>query len=80
MKDATIEQLGQANKVNVTKDDTTVVEGAGSKEQIGERVAEIKSQIEGTTSDFDRDKLKERLARWPVVLPLSVSVRLLKPN
>ncbi|KRK99920.1 chaperonin GroEL [Secundilactobacillus odoratitofui DSM 19909 = JCM 15043] len=63
LKDATIEQLGQANKVNVTKDDTTVVEGAGSKEQIGERVAEIKSQIEGTTSDFDRDKLKERLAK-----------------
>lgn len=63
LKDATLEQLGQANKVNVTKDNTTVVEGAGSKEQIEERVAEIKSQIEGTTSEFDRDKLKERLAK-----------------
>lgn len=63
LKDATLEQLGQANKVNVTKDNTTIVEGAGSKEQIEERVAEIKSQIEGTTSEFDRDKLKERLAK-----------------
>ncbi|MTV82409.1 chaperonin GroEL [Secundilactobacillus folii] len=63
LKDATIEQLGQANKVNVTKDDTTIVEGAGAKEQIQERVAEIKSQIDATTSDFDRDKLKERLAK-----------------
>lgn len=63
LKDATIDQLGQANKVNVTKDNTTVVEGAGSKEQIDERVNEIKTQIDATTSDFDRDKLKERLAK-----------------
>ncbi len=63
LKDATIDQLGQANKVNVTKDNTTVVEGAGSKEQIEERVAEIKTQIDATTSDFDKDKLKERLAK-----------------
>ncbi|GAX08636.1 MAG TPA: chaperonin GroEL [Lactobacillus sp.] len=63
LKDATLEQLGQANKVNVTKDDTTIVEGAGAKEQIQERVAEIKTQIDATTSDFDRDKLKERLAK-----------------
>lgn len=63
LKDTTIGQLGQAQKVNVTKDDTTVVEGAGSKDQIAARVAEIKGQIEDTTSDFDRDKLKERLAK-----------------
>lgn len=63
LKDATLEQLGQANKVNVTKDDTTIVEGAGAKEQIQERVSEIKTQIDATTSDFDRDKLKERLAK-----------------
>ncbi|KZL41560.1 chaperonin GroEL [Secundilactobacillus collinoides] len=63
LKDATIDQLGQANKVNVTKDNSTIVEGAGSKEQIEERVAEIKTQIDATTSDFDRDKLKERLAK-----------------
>ncbi|MFC6275344.1 chaperonin GroEL [Levilactobacillus tangyuanensis] len=63
LKDTTIDQLGQAQKVNVTKDNTTVVEGAGSKEQITDRVAEIKGQIEETTSDFDKDKLKERLAK-----------------
>ncbi|WP_125544491.1 chaperonin GroEL [Levilactobacillus lindianensis] len=63
LKDTTIDQLGQAQKVNVTKDNTTVVEGAGAKDQIAERVAEIKGQIDDTTSDFDRDKLKERLAK-----------------
>ncbi|KRM11355.1 chaperonin GroEL [Lentilactobacillus farraginis DSM 18382 = JCM 14108] len=63
LKDATIEQLGQANKVNVTKDSTTIVDGSGSKDQISQRVSEIKTQIEKTTSDFDRDKLKERLAK-----------------
>ncbi|GEO74866.1 molecular chaperone GroEL [Levilactobacillus namurensis DSM 19117] len=63
LKDTTIEQLGQAQKVNVTKDNTTIVEGAGSKDQIADRVAEIKGQIADTTSEFDRDKLKERLAK-----------------
>jgi chaperonin GroEL len=63
LKDTTIDQLGQAQKVNVTKDDTTIVEGAGAKDQIAARVAEIKGQIDDTTSDFDRDKLKERLAK-----------------
>ncbi|AKP63838.1 molecular chaperone GroEL [Levilactobacillus koreensis JCM 16448] len=63
LKDTTIDQLGQAQKVNVTKDNTTIVEGAGSKDQIADRVAEIKGQIEDTTSDFDKDKLKERLAK-----------------
>ncbi len=63
LKDATLEQLGQANKVNVTKDSTTIVDGSGSSDEIAKRVAEIKTQIEKTTSDFDRDKLKERLAK-----------------
>lgn len=63
LKDVTIEQLGQANKVTVTKDDTTIVEGSGSQEQIAERVAMIKQQISETTSDFDKEKLQERLAK-----------------
>ncbi|MGK4093966.1 chaperonin GroEL [Pediococcus pentosaceus] len=63
LKDVTIEQLGQSNKVTVTKDDTTIVEGAGSQEQIAERVGIIKQQISETTSDFDREKLQERLAK-----------------
>ncbi|GEL14634.1 chaperonin GroEL [Pediococcus cellicola] len=63
LKDATIDQLGQANKVTVTKDDTTIVEGAGNKDQIAERVATIKQQISETTSDFDKEKLQERLAK-----------------
>ncbi len=63
LKDTTIDQLGQAGKVNVTKDNTMIVEGAGNKDQIAARVDEIKNQIEATNSDFDRDKLKERLAK-----------------
>lgn len=63
LKDVTIEQLGQANKVTVTKDDTTIVEGSGSQEQIAERVAMIKQQISETTSGFDKEKLQERLAK-----------------
>jgi chaperonin GroEL len=63
LKDATIEQLGSANRVVVTKDDTTIVEGAGNKEQLAQRVAQIRKQIEETTSDYDREKLQERLAK-----------------
>lgn len=63
LKDATIEALGQAAKVTVDKDNTTIVEGAGQAEAIANRVSTIKSQIEGTTSDFDREKLQERLAK-----------------
>ncbi|NQO44711.1 chaperonin GroEL [Streptococcus suis] len=63
LKDATIEALGQAVKVVVDKDGTTIVEGAGNPEAIANRVAVIKSQIEGTTSEFDREKLQERLAK-----------------
>ncbi|HEM3581978.1 TPA: chaperonin GroEL [Streptococcus suis] len=63
LKDATIEALGQAAKVVVDKDGTTIVEGAGNPEAIANRVAVIKSQIEVTTSEFDREKLQERLAK-----------------
>lgn len=63
LKDATIEALGQAAKVVVDKDGTTIVEGVGNPEAIANRVAVIKSQIEGTTSEFDREKLQERLAK-----------------
>ena len=63
LKDTKLEQLGQAGKVTVTKDNTTIVEGAGTKDAIAERVETIKNQIEGTTSDFDREKLQERLAK-----------------
>lgn len=62
-KDTTIDQLGQANKVTVTKDNTTIVEGAGSKDAISERVEFIRNQIGETTSDFDKEKLQERLAK-----------------
>lgn len=63
LKDVTIAQLGQAAKVTVSKDNTTIVEGAGNKDAIAERVNLIKGQIAETTSDFDREKLQERLAK-----------------
>jgi len=63
LKDTTVDQLGQANKVTVTKENTTIVEGAGAKEQINERVDLIMGQIADTTSDFDKEKLQERLAK-----------------
>jgi chaperonin GroEL len=58
-----LEQLGRARRVTVTKDDTTIVEGAGKQEDIQARIRAIKAQIEETTSDFDREKLQERLAK-----------------
>ena len=63
LKDATVDQLGQANKVTVTKDSTTIVDGAGAKEAIAERVDQIKQAISKATSDFDKEKLQERLAK-----------------
>ena len=63
LKDATIEALGQAAKVSVDKDSTVIVEGSGNPEAIANRVAVIKSQIETTTSEFDREKLQERLVK-----------------
>lgn len=63
LKDTTVDQLGSAAKVTVTKENTTIVEGAGDKSKIEERVAQIKGQIAETTSDFDKEKLQERLAK-----------------
>ena len=63
LKDATIDMLGSANKVEVTKDNTTVVDGDGDENNIDARVSQIKAQIEETDSDFDREKLQERLAK-----------------
>ena len=63
LKDTTVDQLGQAAKVTVTKDNTTIVEGNGNSATISERVETIKGQIAETTSDFDREKLQERLAK-----------------
>ncbi len=63
LKDATMDQLGHAKSVKVRKDDTVIVDGEGDKEAIAARVAQIKKQIEETTSDFDREKLQERLAK-----------------
>ncbi len=63
LKDVTLEQLGRAKSVKVQKENTVIVDGAGNKDEIAGRVALIKSQIETTTSDFDREKLQERLAK-----------------
>ena len=63
LKDATMEQLGQARQVKIAKENTVIVDGAGSSDEIQARIAQIKSQIEATTSDFDREKLQERLAK-----------------
>ena len=63
LKDATMEQLGRAKSVKIQKENTVIVEGAGDKNAIAGRIAQLKNQIEETTSDFDREKLQERLAK-----------------
>ncbi|WP_047979540.1 chaperonin GroEL [Ornithinibacillus contaminans] len=63
LKTATLEQLGHASKIVVTKENTTIVEGSGSPEAISSRVAQIRAQAEETTSEFDKEKLQERLAK-----------------
>lgn len=63
LKDATMDQLGSAKRVVVTKDNTTVVEGAGNSDELNQRVELIRHQMEETTSDYDREKLQERLAK-----------------
>jgi chaperonin GroEL len=63
LETVTLDMLGKAKKVSITKDDTTIVEGAGEKEGIEARVSQIKRQIEDTTSDYDKEKLQERLAK-----------------
>ena len=63
LKDATIDQLGRARQVKITKEDTIIVDGQGDQNEIKNRVGQIRQQIENTTSDFDREKLQERLAK-----------------
>ena len=63
LSEATVEQLGRAKQVKITKENTVIVDGAGSKQEIKDRISQIKAQIEATTSDFDREKLQERLAK-----------------
>jgi len=63
LENATLEDLGRAEKITVDKENTTIVNGVGSKEAITARISEIKAQIEKTTSDYDREKLQERLAK-----------------
>ncbi|MDR3095144.1 MAG: chaperonin GroEL [Bacteroidales bacterium] len=63
LESATVDMLGKADKITINKDNTTIVNGAGEKAQIEARVAQIKAQIENTTSDYDKEKLQERLAK-----------------
>ena len=63
LENVTLDQLGTAKKVEITKEETTIVDGAGSKKEIQGRVAQIRAQIEETTSDYDKEKLQERLAK-----------------
>jgi len=63
LKDATLDDLGRAKSAKITKENTVIVDGAGDKKAIADRVAEIKNQIEKSTSDYDKEKLKERLAK-----------------
>ena len=63
LENVTLDMLGKAKKVTITKDDTTIVDGTGDKADIEARIAQIKTQIEDTTSDYDKEKLQERLAK-----------------
>ncbi|HPM32201.1 MAG TPA: chaperonin GroEL, partial [Chryseolinea sp.] len=63
LENATLEDLGRAEKINIDKDNTTIVNGAGKKADIQSRIGQIKAQIETTTSDYDKEKLQERLAK-----------------
>jgi chaperonin GroEL len=63
LENATLDYLGTAEKINIDKDNTTIVNGAGSKDDINARINQIKQQVENTTSDYDKEKLQERLAK-----------------
>lgn len=63
LKDTTVDMLGRAKSIKTTKDDTVIVDGLGKKSEISERIAQIRAQLEVTTSDFDKEKLQERLAK-----------------
>ena len=73
LENATLDLLGTARKVMVTKDDTTIVEGGGKEEDIKGRINQIKAEIDKTDSDYDREKLQERLARLAGASPSSRS-------
>ena len=63
LKSATVDMLGRARQVKVTKENTTIVDGSGDKQAIKDRVSQIRAQIAVTTSDYDKEKLQERLAK-----------------
>src|SRR3546814_18833012 len=63
LENVTLDMLGTAKRVSITKDETTVVDGAGKKKDIEARCGQIRAQVEDTTSDYDREKLQERLAK-----------------
>ena len=63
LENVTLDMLGKAKKVRIEKENTTIIDGAGKKKDIEGRIAQIKAQIEETTSDYDREKLQERLAK-----------------
>ena len=63
LENLTIDMLGRADKISIDKENTTIVKGAGKKEFIQERIEQIKKLIENSTSDYDKEKLKERLAK-----------------
>ena len=78
LENTSIADLGSAEKITINKDNTTIVNGAGDKGAIESRVGQIKAQIETTTSDYDREKLQERLAKLAEVLQFFMWVQLLK--
>ena len=63
LENVTLQMLGKAKRVRIEKENTTIIEGTGKKQDIEGRIAQIKAQIEDTTSDYDREKLQERLAK-----------------
>ena len=63
LENVTLQMLGRAKKVRIEKENTTIIDGAGKKADIQARIAQLKAQVEETTSDYDREKLQERLAK-----------------
>ncbi len=78
LEKATLEDLGQAKRVVINKDTTTIIDGVGEEAAIQGRVAQIRKQIEEATSDYDREKLQERVANWPAACGESKQVLLPK--
>ena len=74
LEQATIDMLGSCEKVTITKENTTIVNGAGDKDNILDRINQIKAEIKNSTSDYDKEKLQERLAKLALHVPLSKKV------